>query len=155
MTDNNKELNKKPVLLPDDRCVICGKTIAEIGGRRIIAQNPRGCTVESKPRNNSPKMPTYTSYSLSPSPLYLIVWGEDFWTEAAIERAKIAFLNGNRAWYCQICGERKCFCGAPMNHTAASDYIEDDGHSFHCGVHVCATGCINPKCRNYRKLKHG
>ena len=155
MTTNTKELTEHPNFPPDDRCVICGKTIAEIGGRRIIAQNPRGCTVENEPRRNSPKMPTYTSYSLSPLTKFLIVWGEDFWTEEAIERAKDAFLNGKRPWFCQICGERKCFCGAPMNYTAASDVINDDGSSVHCGVYVACVGCINFRCSNYRRSKHG
>lgn len=141
--------------LPDSCCVICGKTLAEVGGQRIIAQKLRGISTSNKfLGGGNPKYPhkSFKLNSSSTSPLYLVIWGEvSIWSEASIQRAIDAFHNGKRSWFCQICGQRVCStCGAPINYPMGSDVLKDDGASSHCGIFPFDPGCINPECRNYR-----
>ncbi len=141
-------IKSTPTLLPDSHCVICGKTIDEVGGRRIVAQKFRGISISKKPRGGgNPEYP-HKSHKLSPSPLFLVTWGEvTMWTEAAIQRAKRAFHKGRRSWFCQVCGQRTCYkCGAPIKLPVASDVLNDDGSSPHVHIVPCNLGCINPDC---------
>lgn len=144
-----------PVFLPDSCCVICGKSIAEVGGRRITAQKFRGIMISNKYLGGGNPAYPYKSCKLnssSTSPLYLVTWGElSMWSKSSIQRAIEAFHKGKRSWFCQICGRRVCStCGAPINHPVLSDVLNNDGSNPHCGMIPCDPGCKNPSCTNYK-----
>jgi hypothetical protein len=150
---NPKDLIKAPLFLPDDRCVICGKTIEEVGGKRITAQKFRGITISGESRGGGNSKYPYKSYKLSSAPIYLVIWGEvSMWSEEAIQRATDAFHKGKRSWFCQICGQRSCStCGAPINYPMGSDVLYENGSNPHCGIFPFDPGCINTKCKNYKE----
>ena len=108
--DNDYELDqiiKIPLFLPDSHCILCGKSIEEVGGRRITAQHLRGITFSINSRGGG--NPPYKSYKLSSYPFYLVIWGErSMWSQDAIQRAIDAFHKGRRPWFCQKCGRRTC-----------------------------------------------
>jgi hypothetical protein len=135
-------------LLPADRCVICQKTLKEVGGQRIIAQQVRGVCLSKKFRGGGDKNFPYKSFKISPYPIFLTVWGElSMWNEGAVKRAMDAFSKGKRPWFCQVCGNRICpECGFPLKMPVGSDVLYDDGSSSHVPMLPCNPGCINPNC---------
>ena len=151
------ELVRPPVPSPASHCVICQKSLDEVGGKRIVAQQLRGVIISKEYRGGGNPDYPYRSFKISPTPLYLTVWGEmSMWPEDAIQRAVDDFQKGKASWFCQICGKRACsVCGAPINYPMGSDILNDNGSSSHCGIMPFNPGCINPRCKNFKEWDHG
>ena len=135
-------------LSPADTCIFCGKRLDEIGGKRIVAQNSRGIILAKKPWHGR------KSFKLSDDKeVYLVVWGgKHEWTASMMEKAKETYAQGKRPWYCQICGGHTCSeCGSPRKLPMGADILDEDGISRHVPILPCDLGCINPKCKKYRK----
>ena len=144
--------------LPADACVFCNKTLSEIGGKRLIAQQIRGVTLTHKTHQSGDKDVVHLYTELFSDPLtYMACWGEQgLWTAAALASAKAAYLDGKRPWFCQICGGRKCKeCGSPVNYPMATDVLYDDGNSAHVGIFPFNPGCSNRACSEYREWRGG
>ncbi len=139
--------------IPAQKCVICQKTIEEVGGRRIVAQSFRGSGISKTYQGGGNKDYPYRSFKISDwDNRYLVVWGE-FWTDESIQLALKTIRNGKSPWFCQKCGYRRCSeCGEPINIPAASDVIDDHGNVRHCMIFPVDLGCINPKCKKYKDL---
>lgn len=143
--------------MPSAGCVICEKTLEQVGGgKRIIAQGLRGVVLTDKATGNGGcKNPSRTRFLNGENDQdgYLLVWGEPgMWTEASIERARQAFLDGERPWLCQICAIRQCSeCGAPINYPMGSDILYDDGCSTHVPIFPFDPGCTNLNCKKYKE----
>jgi len=157
---NNRDETRKPVLdlecqlLPADSCVLCGKSLQEIGGRRLVGQQLRGVSLSDRYLGGGNKDFPYQSFQLSDEPVvYLVVWGEKSkWTPTAIQAAKHEYLSGKRPWFCQRCGVRTCRqCGAPINYPVGSDMLDDQGCSSHAPIFPFDPGCSNPECERYKK----
>jgi len=158
-SNEEKTINKQDglsvasVRLPAARCVTCDKSLEEIGGKRIVAQQLRGVCLSDRYEGGGNKDYPRQSFKLSEDPdVYLQVWGEKvLWTPAAIDRAKDAYLSGLRPWICQICGQRKCsVCGQAINMAVGSDVLYDNGCSSHVPIIPCDLGCVNKACKKYR-----
>ncbi len=144
-------MHPAPARFPGSRCVICGKSLEEVGGRRIIAQEARGILIADKPTKGG-SHPVHKSVKIDSLPLYLTIWGEkEMWCDKTIKRAVQVVSNGKKPWFCQICGKRDCsVCGQPINYPVASDVLYDNGGSSHCMIIPCDPGCINPACEKYK-----
>jgi len=149
----NKKTENAP--LPTKSCVVCERTLEEVGGgKRIIAQQRRGLKVTKTLEGRG-----YPDCHEQFFPLqdaddqYLLVWGEkSLWTEDAIDRAKKAFLQGYRPWLCQLCAARGCSeCGAPINYPMGSDILYIDGYTSHIAIHPFDPGCTNKACKKHRE----
>jgi len=141
--------------LPSDRCVICQKTIDDVGGKRIVSQKLRGIGLSKTHRGGGNPDYPYRSIKIPNSNQFLIVLGEvSIWTDKAIQRALSAINEGKQPWFCQVCGKRTCSaCGAPLNQPVGSDILYDDGCSSHVPMIPCNLGCINPNCPTKNKEK--
>ena len=73
-----KILILSPILLPDSRCVICSKTICDISGRRITAQQVRGVALSNKYRGGGNAEFPYKSFKFGSTGLFLRVWGAKY-----------------------------------------------------------------------------
>ena len=150
-------MNTKPKRLPDSHCVICEKSLDEVGGTRLKAQQFRGWAFSDKYTGGGNKDYPRKSYKLaSPHlPAYLVVWGE-MWDEKSIQRAISALNNNKTPWFCQVCGVRTCqICNQPINYPMGSDLLTDEGCSPHVPIHPFNPGCINKKCSNYKEWNFG
>ena len=144
---------KKTVHLPDPHCVICRKSLDEIGGKRIVAQQPRGWILSDTYKEGGNKDCPKRSVELKDSnlPSYLVIWG-DIWDEKSIQRAKTALYNNKSPWFCQICGVRAChICNEPINYPMGSDLLTNEGDSTHAGIFPFSPGCVNKICSNYKE----
>lgn len=138
---------------PTEACVMCDKTLKEVGGKRLIAQQLRGVALTNKKRGGGNKNSPHKCLELFSDPLiYMDYWGEsEKWTDSVILSAKNAYLNGKQPWFCQICGERKCSeCGSPINYPMGSDILYGDGRSSHAPIHPFDPGCNNLSCKKYK-----
>lgn len=140
-------------LLPAEHCVICEKSLEEIGGRRIVAQQVRGVFLSEKYLGGGDPDYPYQSFRMPGSSLYLLVWGSrSMWSEDAVQRAINVFQRNKRPWFCQDCGNRICpECSFPVQYPVGSDVLYDDGCSTHIGMLPICPGCINPNCPTQKK----
>ena len=141
-------------LLPAPSCVICEKTLEQIGGRRITAQQLRGMAVwDVEWTVHDRKNLQYCERLIDDQNIYLNVWGEgDVWTPDVIERIKNTYLSGVRPWMCQGygCGNRQCpECGKANNLPVASDLLYDDGRNPHLMIIPADCGCVNQDCKKF------
>ena len=135
---------------PSDTCIICEKSLEEVGGERIIAQKTRGIIVSNECQESNKERYPRHSYKLSNNPnKHLVVWGEkELWTEDVIDRAKEEYAKDQRSWFCQVCGKRTCEeCGTPLAIPMGSDILDDSGNSSHVAVLPVNQACVNPKCK--------
>jgi len=142
--------------LPADKCAICGKTIDEVGGARIVAQQARGVALSDKYLGGGNPERPYRSFRLDEdSNTYVVVWGEvGFWSDANFQHAVETYRAGVRPWFCQVCGKRTChLCGAPINVPVGSNWIGDTGCGAHSPLLGYDPGCSNPRCNLYRPIK--
>jgi len=139
---------------PAKICIFCNKPLSEIGGKRLVAQQLRGVTLDNKYRGGGNKDFPYQSIRLFDDlEIYMVFWGERAkWTQAAIAQARKEYQNGNSPWFCQSCGARKCSqCGSPINYPMGSDILYANGCSSHAGIFPFDPGCINPDCEKYKE----
>ena len=157
---NKKDIN--PNYTPADSCIICHKQLKEIGGKRIIAQIPRGIVVSDtenthryantknstisqlqKPSVNKKSL-TRQAHRLSENPdKYLIVWGEELQTDDVIERAKREYSEDKQSWFCQVCGDRTCWeTKIPMQHPMGSSLLDDNGNTWSISNLPITPGCL-------------
>jgi hypothetical protein len=147
--------SKRKTLKPAHSCVICNKTLDQIGGRRLVAQQLRGITLSNKYQGGGNKDYSYKSFKFSEdSDDYVVVWGEkSLWEKAAINRAISDYQAGKRPWFCQKCGLRGCStCGEPINYPMGSGVIDGNGCYSHCPIHPIDPGCINKSCSKYKEF---
>ena len=140
--------------LPAKTCVFCDKPLKEIGGNRLTAQHFRGVMLSKNKAGGGNKECPHKCIVLFVEPLlYMDFWGTaQEWTQTAIDSASKSYLNGERPWFCQVCGQRKCKkCSAPINYPMASEILHGDGNSSHAGIFPFDPGCINPTCGRYKE----
>jgi hypothetical protein len=138
-----------PVLPPSDRCVVCNRSHAQTGGRRLVSQSGRGVLlcVGSDPvlGRSRIRIPEYPD-------LWLCLYGGEAFLEPPVrERALGQVAAGQRPWFCQRCGHRLCQkCGSPLRLPMGSDYLTPDGSAvLHVAVFPVNPGCINSQCNEY------
>jgi hypothetical protein len=139
-------------LLPADRCMVCQKTIADVGGRRLVAQPSRGTTITDRYLTGGWKNFRLCIQLLKGKELYMAFWGEEsIFNYEVIQRAISDYQNGTKPWFCQVCGKRTChICGEMLWRPVISDYVFKDGHVVYCPCLGADPGCWNPKCKRYR-----
>lgn len=148
-----KELNTGNRLKPAKTCVICNKSLAEVGGWRLVAQHLRGVKLSDKFQGGGNKDYPHQSFKLNEtSDKYVVVWGEKSkWTIEAIQRVIDQYNHGFQPWFCQVCGQRVCSkCGAPINYPMGSDILENSGCKPHVPILPINPGCINSVCSEYK-----
>ena len=135
--------------LPAGGCVICEKTLDEVGGQRITAQRYRGLRLTDRPAEGRGPGIFCTSRWVEPG-LHLGVWGE-IWDERSIERATDQVRNGLHPWYCQRCARHVCpKCGSLHAIPMGSDLIHENGCASHqMIIPVGNTNCSNSECENF------
>jgi len=141
--------------LPATRCVMCEKTIEQVGGMRIVAHIHIGIGLSNQYKGGGNPDYPYQSFQLNEDKtLFLTVWGEEEkWTVTAIENAKKDFQNNLQPWICQVCANRKCHtCGKPINYPVGSDIVKQNGCITHIPIIPSNLGCINKQCKNYKDL---
>lgn len=139
---------------PAKTCVFCNKSLNDIGGKRIIAQQLRGVALSKKKTGGGNINFPHQSVQLFSDPnVFMDMWGEkEKWNESSIKSAKNSYLNGKRPWFCQICAVRQCSnCGSPINYPMGSDILSGNGCSSHVGIFPFDPGCNNPDCDKYKK----
>ena len=158
--DQSTDLKYFDELLPSLTCVICGKSLPEIGGRRITAQKLRGMAVWDFEASLHDRGNLIASERLiTDEEIYLVIWGEEKrFTDEVVERIRTTYLSGLRPWMCsaETCGCRQCpECGKANNMAVMSDILYDDGRNPHVPAIPAYVGCTNMDCKNYRRLDDG
>jgi len=147
------ELDNSQIYLPSDACIICNRQLEEVGGERIVAQQPRGITISDEYQEEGNSKYPRRSFKLSENlHKYLVVWGEkELLKTDVIEKAKAEYKRGKRSWFCQVCGKRTCKeCDSPITTPMGSDILSDDGEISHIAILPFDPGCTNPKCQKYK-----
>ena len=137
---------------PSSHCLLCKKTIDEIGGKRVVAQKTLGSFISTTYRGGGdPDFPDL-SIKIDDAKYILLCGKKGMWTVELIDKVKEIYLNNERPWFCQKCAGKTChICGEILNNPIGSDVIYDDG----CVLHVASLGynpgCMNDACENYKK----
>ena len=140
---------------PAARCVVCEKTIDEIGGVRLVATHRHSiilCTPDVP--LGSIRHPARTiRLTGNHRDVIFSMFGEAIWTDEVVERIVEVGMAGLRPWFCQVCADiHLCrVCGSPLTRVPTSDYLEDNGRSIHSpSVSGYAQSCPNSNCQNFR-----
>lgn len=137
--------------LPAKVCAVCGCSIEETQGARLIAARDLGISLcgASTPlaelRHPVRTQPLTDKYR----GVILAITGALLWREDIMARIRQAAQNGERPWFCQRCaGTGLCTeCGDPLNRAAGCDYVDDEGRILHSPVLAGpACRCANPVC---------
>lgn len=137
-----------------DSCLICQKSIEEIGGQKLVFSHFRGTTIFDYLKhvvheNFRKRIKLFGDHEI-------VCWGEkSFMSEKVIDQAVREYLNGMQPWHCQICGKRECYiCGQPIAWLAYGDYAYHETRGYYSkGANLGASPpCINPECKKYRDL---
>lgn len=137
---------------PSSHCLLCKKTIEEIGGKRIIAQKTLGIYNSKIYRGGGdPDFPEL-SIKLDDANYIVLCGKKGMWTDELIEKVKEIYLNDECPWFCQKCAGKTChICGEILNNPIGSDVIYDDGCISHVAILGYNPGCVNESCENYKK----
>lgn len=142
-------------LLPASACVICAKTLSEVGGKRILATGLRGFDIsDQRPKRQNKPHYVATPRLIEDEEIYLRVWGDKkIFTDAVVDRIRATYRSGFRPWMCQAkgCGDRACVvCGMAMRHTPCCGILHDDGESrYQMLIPLMSYPCTNVDCENF------
>lgn len=120
---------------PHDCCVVCDRTVAETGGKRLIAASfhqLRICTPDVS--LGSLHHPAQTIRLKGDfRDVILVFSGERLWTREVKANVMRIVYEGNRPWFCQrcVCNNLCPDCKAPLTTAPMTDYLEDDGRTVH------------------------
>ena len=138
---------------PADTCCLCGRTIEQVDGRRMVATAAAGVV---RRHANDPLRglgnPPAQVHRIGGKfkDMVLCFWGS-CWTEQGILRALEQAGRGLTPWICQPCAGYGCpECGAPHFYTRGG-VLHDDGKIAHAAALPIgnAKRCINENCSNY------
>jgi hypothetical protein len=141
---------------PAERCLLCGRSVADLKGYRIVAQKTLAIYLSKKKMQGGDKdYPEKTFMFQGQSEKYIVVRGKpELWTNEVIARATAEFTAGKHPWFCQVCANRVCSkCGSPINYPLGSDIIYDNGNIKHIAILPFKPGCSNRTCYNYQKFE--
>lgn len=151
ITEAKAKLKKKK-RKPSSHCLLCEKTIDEIGGKRIVVQKTLG-TFSSKTYlgGGDPDFPEL-SIKMGDDNFIVLRGKKGMWTDKLIAKVKEIYSNQERPWFCHKCAYKTChICGEIMNNPIGSDVIYDDGCISHVAALGYNPGCVNDSCENYKK----
>jgi hypothetical protein len=137
---------------PANECAICGKTLEQTGGRRLLI--PRVWT-KKEIKAGGGEMQILKDMHEGKRPAEIITKGYGLKKEG--HKQMEANIQANKTkglipWTCQRCAGRTCrACGEPLVCPPISDILDDDGNVSHGPWFGAYAGCINPKCSNYKK----
>ncbi|MBE9549440.1 MAG: hypothetical protein IMF09_08565 [Proteobacteria bacterium] len=140
----------------DNSCLICDRTIEEVGGQKLIATRLRGTRLTTEFAHGKHKNFCKQVQLFDDSQLAIDFWGEkNFMTEAVIQKALKSYRYWSQPWFCQVCGSRQCSdCGAPIIVLAYGDFAFEDGRKgyYAKGPNLgVSPPCKNRNCKNYHK----
>ena len=133
-------------------CAACGGSLAQMGGRRIVASASVAVVVceanKRLPRHQGERV---VDLNRNGERVRLLLRGP-IWTAEATERAIRQTLARRTPWICQRCAGRLCsLCGAPEGYIGGTDMIQDDGATIHVPLLPVGDGwCTNTACRRHK-----
>ena len=133
-------------------CLLCRKTISEIGGKRIATQKTLGTYLSNMFRGGGD--PTFPEFSIKLNEsTFIVLYGiKDIWTKNIITKVKEAYLNNEHPWFCQKCAGKVCqICGQILNHPVGSNVIYENGSMAYVPALGYNPGCVYYKCSNFRE----
>ncbi len=141
---------------PSSHCLLCEKTIDEIGGKRVVAQKTLGTYISATYRGGGdPDFPDL-SIKIDDARYILFCGKKGMWTDELIEKVKEIYFNNEHPWFCQKCAGKTChICGEILNNPIGSDVIYDDGCISHVAVLCYNPGCVNESCENHKYVRFG
>lgn len=145
--------------LPYDRCAVCDRTLAETGGKRLVATAShaiRICNLDTP--LGSLHHPARTIRLRGDfRDVIVVLSGARLWTHDAIVNVERIVYKGTRPWFCQRCAVSSLCpaCETPLTTAPMTDHLEDDGRTVH-SPHVAGyvRECPNPACEHHRTGVH-
>ncbi len=137
---------------PSSHCLLCKKSVDEIGGKRVVAQKTLGSFISTTYRGGGD--PDFPDLSIKIDDAnYIVLCGKKgIWTDELIDQVKEIYLNYKCPWFCQKCAGKICLiCGEILNNPIGSDVINDNGDVLHVASLGYNPGCMNDACENYKK----
>ena len=119
---------------PAEVCVVCGKTLAETGGQRLVStyyNNFRQLRPQSEVGNL--RFPCKLIRCDGNFRDVILAFLGPLWTDQIIERVRQTIQSGVRPWFCQRCGEKNIctVCGYPMSRVPGATVLLETGKIGH------------------------
>ena len=133
----------------DDSCIICGKSIEQVGGSKIISSRFLKIFISDKFSGGGDAEYPYQSAKLADGN-YLVFKGKlSVWTKQKIDQATSFVNQGFDVWWCQSksCANRTCrVCGSATQRAYGCDLLG----GVHVAAHPVPAGCENTECEKHQ-----
>ena len=141
------------IRLPADECGVCGNTLDEIGGRRLLTTIRRALLIKGVQTNWCGQWRQLCAVRLDDpySQLYVIMAGFKA-ADEVMERARSQAQAGQTPWFCQRCAGHVCQrCGSLFKGVPGSTFLDDEGHTTYFALlPIGYPPCSNPECPGHR-----
>lgn len=133
--------------LPARTCAVCGKSLAEVGGARLVRTLESGLVRRhvDAPIGRLPGPAQIIPLDGQHAQTLLVAWGLPS-MPSALQGASAQVHEGTTPWFCQRCAKHLCkACGSPLRRVPAADQLSDDGDIWHCPILAVPVSC--PTCQ--------
>ena len=138
--------------VPADGCAVCGQSLDDVGGRRLLTTISRALLIKGLPAGWAGQWLELRAVRLAGDyrPLYVIMAGFQA-TDEVIDRARAQAQAGHTPWFCMRCAGQVCErCGALSREVPGSTFLADDGRTtYYALLPIGEPGCSDPGCEGH------
>ncbi len=139
--------------LPADGCAVCGQSLDDVGGRRLLTTISRALLIKGLPAGWNGRWRELRAVRLDDpySQLFVILAGFKA-TDEVMDRIRVQAQSGQTPWFCQRCAGQVCErCGSLEKEHPGSLFVADDGKTTYYGLlPIGYPGCSVPGCGGHR-----
>ena len=139
--------------LPANECGMCGKTLDEIGGRRLLGTITRALLIKGVQFDWGGSWSVTRAVRLDePFRQLFVLMAGSIATDATLARAREQAQAGQTPWFCMRCAGQVCErCGALSREVPGSTFLADDGRTtYYALLPIGEPGCSDPGCGGHR-----
>ena len=135
--------------LPAKECGVCGKSLEEIGGRRLLGTITRALLIKGVQFDWGGSWSVTRAVRLDePYRQLFVLMAGSIATDATLTRSRAQAQSGQTPWFCQRCAGQVCErCGALTREVPGSTFLSDDGRTtYYALMPIGFPGCSVPGC---------
>ena len=140
---------KRSGCLPADVCAVCGRSLDDVGGRRLLTSLHGALLIQGLPTSWDGRWRELRAVRLDEpfGQLYVVLAGFDA-ADKEMDRAGEQAQAEFTPWFCQWCAGQTCRkCGSLLGEVPGSTFLNDDGSTkYFAFLPIGEPACSNLNC---------